>query len=77
MARFRIREWGWTFPVVIDYYADVARAYRVRYQPTSFFIAQDGRVVAVHPGLLIPRDPEVRVTKDFLTPNLERLLEAP
>ena len=39
MARFRVREWGWTFPAVIDYYADVARAYRVRYQPTSFFIA--------------------------------------
>ncbi len=57
--------------------ADVARAYRVRYLPTSFFIAQDGRVVAVHAGLLILRDPEGRVAKDFLTPNLKRLLEAP
>ena len=77
MARFRVREWGWTFPVVIDYYADVARAYRVRYLPTSFFIARDGRVVAVHAGLLVLRDPEGRVVEDFLTPNLERLLEAP
>ena len=77
MARFRVREWGWEFPVVIDYFGDVARAYRIRYLPTSFFIAPSGEVVAVHAGLLILRDAEGRVVRDFLTPNLERLLKAP
>ncbi len=77
MARFRVKDWGWDFPVVIDYYADVARAYRVRHLPTSFFIAPSGEIVAVHVGLLILRDAEGRVARDFLTPNLERLLRTP
>ncbi len=77
MARFRVHEWGWTFPVVVDYYADVARAYRVRYLPTSFFIQKDGRILRVHPGLLILRDREGRKVKDYLTPGLKALLQAP
>ncbi len=74
MARFRSRDWGWTFPAVIDYYADVARAYRVRFLPTSFFIAKDGRIVRVHPGLLVLKDGEGRAVQDFLRPALEALL---
>ena len=77
MARFRVREWGWTFPVVVDYYGDVARAYRVRYLPTSFFISRSGKVVAVHPGLLVLRDGEGRLVQDFLSRYLEELLRAP
>ncbi len=74
MARFRTREWGWTFPVIVDYYADVARAYRVRFLPTSFFIARDGRILRAHPGLLILEDAHGRRVRDFLTPGLEALL---
>ena len=77
MASYRVKDWGWTFPVVIDYYADVARAYRVGYLPTSFFIDKTGKIVAVHPGLLLLRNEEGELVQDFLTPNLEKLLKAP
>ncbi len=77
MANYRVKDWGWTFPVVIDYYGDVARAYRVGYLPTSFFIDREGQVVAVHPGLLIMRDQSGALIKDFLTPYLEKLLKTP
>ncbi len=71
MAAFRVREWGWTFPVVVDYYADVARAYGVRALPTSVFIDRAGRVEKVWTGMLIYNG------RDGLTRLLKELLNAP
>ena len=65
MARFRVRDWGWEFPVVVDYYADVARAYGVRATPTTFLLDREGRVVYVRMGTLDER---------VITERIEELL---
>lgn len=46
------RELGLTFPLLLDTTGEVATAYRVQTLPRSFFLARDGRVVRIHPGIL-------------------------
>jgi cytochrome c biogenesis protein CcmG/thiol:disulfide interchange protein DsbE len=43
---------GLTFPILLDEHSDVAKRYRVRSIPTSFFISREGVIQAQHTGPL-------------------------
>ena len=51
-VRAFIEKEGLTFPTLLDEGSDVARLYRVRGIPTSFFISRDGLIQAQHTGPL-------------------------
>lgn len=46
------QEGGYTFPLLLDPTGVVANAYRVMSLPTSYFVGQDGRVLAVNMGAM-------------------------
>jgi len=46
------QEGGYTFPLLLDPTVVVANAYRVMSLPTSYFVGQDGRVLAVNMGAM-------------------------
>ena len=46
------QEGGYTFPLLLDPTGVVATAYRVMSLPTSYFVGQDGRVLAVNMGAM-------------------------
>jgi len=77
MASFRVREWGWRFPVPLDPRGEIAYLYGVHKLPTSFFIDASGRVVRVHPGMLVIRDRTGELVADFLEKYLKELLSSP
>jgi len=45
-----VEEAGLTFPILLDEEGRVAKAYRARSLPTSFFLSPDGIITAVHIG---------------------------
>ena len=77
MASFRVREWGWRFPVPLDPRGKIAHLYGVHKLPTSFFIDSSGRVVRMHLGMLVIRDRTGELVADFLEKYLKELLSPP
>ena len=57
---------GLTFPTLLDASADVARLYRVRGIPASFFVGRDGVIRFHHQGAL---------TLEQVEKNVETLLQ--
>jgi thiol-disulfide isomerase/thioredoxin len=47
-----VGEYGMTYPVVLDTSQDIARSYRVRAFPTTYFVDSHGIIVDVHTGPL-------------------------
>jgi thiol-disulfide isomerase/thioredoxin len=58
-----VRSMGVQLPVLLDGDKTVASLYRVASVPSTFLIAQDGRIAAVHSGY---RDGEIRVLESEL-----------
>lgn len=60
-------EYGFTFPVLLDEHADIAKSYKVRPIPTTFFINKDGVIVDIVVGPL---------NKNLIGEKLKLLIES-